>query len=253
MKTTIKINIFLLTVFVFCFACVLLTGSNKALFMRINSFSEFTGRFIWSSLTFLGDSLPVCALMLLFIRKRPDLVWSGILATIIATVIVNILKSYFNLPRPPSVIDNDLINIIGPVIHSRAFPSGHAVTIFTLSGIVIFYLRSVYLQLSMFILALLVGISRIVVGVHWPSDILAGAAIGILCAMSGLTIVYKMGWKRNKILQLTVGLLLILADLYLMFFYDCKYKQAIYLQTIFAMSVMIFGIREYYLLLTESK
>jgi membrane-associated phospholipid phosphatase len=253
MKSSYRINLILSFIFLFIFACVLLTGTNKALFTDINSFSKYTSSFIWSNLTFLGDALPAVVVMLLLIRKMPEAVWSGIVATIIATILVNVLKSYFSLPRPPAVIDKDIINIIGPAISSHSFPSGHTVTIFTLTGIAIFYFRSLSLRFFMVILAMLVGASRIVVGVHWPLDVLAGATIGILCAVTGVYIVTKLGWERQRYVQLTVGFLLILADLYLLFIYDCRYDQAISLQIVFALVVLVAGVREYYLLLKDTE
>jgi membrane-associated phospholipid phosphatase len=190
--------------------------------------------------------------MLLFIRKKPDLLWSGLLAAIIATIIINLLKHSFNLPRPPSFFEKSEINIIGQAIYSHSFPSGHTATIFTLAGILIFYFRSNYYRFSILILAFFTGLSRIAVGVHWPTDVIAGAGIGILSAISGVFIVSESGWNRNKPVQLTIGLILILCDLYLLVLYDCKYTQALYFKRIIAMAVLIVGIKEYYFLLKET-
>ena len=131
------------------------------------------------NLTFMGDSLVACSIMLLFIRKRPDLVWAGIISSIIATLVVNLVKSFYNIPRPPAIIEMSLINIIGPTLLAHSFPSGHTVTIFTLAGILIFNFKSFPVRLSFILLAILVGFSRIAVGAHWPADVLAGAALGI--------------------------------------------------------------------------
>jgi membrane-associated phospholipid phosphatase len=248
MESPYKINLGLFIIFSVCFVCVLLTGINTPLFIDINTLAKHSDSFIWSNLTFLGDALPACAIMLLVIRKRPDLVWSGILSTLIATLIVNLFKFYFNSPRPPSVIDSNLINIIGPAIYSHSFPSGHTVTIFTFTGIVMFYFRTMFLRIMVVILALFIGFSRIAVGVHWPADVLAGAAIGILCAVTGVYFIEKWGWKSNKPVQLITGSLLILSNLYLLFIYDCRYKEAVYLQSLFALTVLIIGMREYILL-----
>ena len=249
MKSAYKINLLLVIVFLLCFEFVLLTGMNKALFLGINSLGSNINPFIWANLTFLGDTMTACAIMLLFIRKRPDLIWSGIIATLIATLIVNIIKSYFDIPRPPATIDRNLIFIVGPSLYRHSFPSGHTVTIFALTGILMFYFRSLLSRLGMILLAFLVGISRIAVGVHWPADVLAGAALGIVCATTGVFIVTKLGWNMNKTVQLITGFLLILLDLDLMIFYDSKYEQAIYLQSFIAFTVLVAGIREYYLLL----
>jgi membrane-associated phospholipid phosphatase len=248
MKSPYRFNLILSSVFLLGLAFVILSGLNKPLFIAVNSFGQHFYSFIWENLTFLGDTLSACAIMVLFIRKRPDLIWSGILATLMATLIVNIIKSYFDIPRPPVIIDKDLISVIGPALSRHSFPSGHTVTIFALAGVLVFYFRTIFSSISIILLALMVGISRIAVGVHWPEDVLAGAALGILCATTGVYLVTKLGWNRNKTLQLIVGFLLIISIIYLLIFYDCKYEQAIYLQVIFALTLLGAGTREYYLL-----
>jgi len=253
MRSPYKINLALFVTFILCMTIVLLTGINKNLFLYINSAASQSNPFIWANITFLGDTLPACLMMLLFIRKKPDLVWSAILATIIATVVVNILKYYITSPRPPSVLDKELINIIGPAIYSHSFPSGHTVTIFTFAGLLIFYFRSMVARVAIVILAILIGISRIAVGVHWPADVLGGAALGIFFAIAGFWIISKLGWGRNKSAQLVVGFILILCGFYLLFFYDCKYEQAYYLQIIFAFAVLTVGLREYYYLILDGQ
>lgn len=252
MHPSYRFNLILLILFLFCFVCVLLTGTDRSLFICINSLSKYTGTFIWSNLTFLGDALPAVVVMLLLIRKKPEAVWSGIVATIIATLFVHVLKSYFSLSRPPAIIDKDIINIIGPAISSHSFPSGHTVTVFTLAGIVIFYFRSQLLRFFIVFLTMLVGVSRIVVGVHWPSDVLAGAVIGILCAVAGVYIVTRLGWNKTRNGQVVLGGLLILTNLYLLLIYNCGYEQAIFFQRFFALVVLFAGSREYYLLLKDN-
>jgi hypothetical protein len=145
-------------------------------------------------------------------------------------------------------IDKDLINIIGPALYAHSFPSGHTVTIFTFAGLLIYRYRSVFFRIAIIILAILVGISRIAVGAHWPTDVIAGAAIGILCSMAGVFIVTMPGWKSNRNGQVILGGLLILTNMYLLLIYNCGYGQAIYFQRFFALTVLVAGSREYYLL-----
>jgi membrane-associated phospholipid phosphatase len=253
MATPYKINLTLFIIFMACFILVLNAGINKDLFITINSFAAHICPFIWANLTFMGDTMAACAILILFIRKRPDLVWSGIIAAIIGTLIVNMLKIYFNAPRPPAIIDKNIINIIGPALIGRSFPSGHTVTIFTLAGILMFFFRSLFVKLGLILIALLTGISRIAVGVHWPADVLAGAAIGCLCATIGVYSVTKLGWNRNRPLQIITGSVLVLSNFYLLVFYDCKYEQAIYLQYSLAFITLVAGIREYYLLIRNHR
>ena len=115
-----------------------------------------------------------------------------------------------------------------------------------------FYFRNTVVKLCTVLLALLVGISRIAVGVHWPEDIMVGAALGLLSAAAGVFIVSELGLKSKKSVQLIIAFILISLDLYLLFLYDSKYVQAICLQHIFASVILIAGIREFFLIWKET-
>ena len=89
------------------------------------------------------------------------------------------LKSGFDRPRP------DLVSH-GSMIYTSSFPSGHsmlsAVVYLTggalLAAVHISRSVQIYLIACSFLAPLLVGLSRIYLGVHWPSDVLAGWAAG---------------------------------------------------------------------------
>jgi len=70
-----------------------------------------------------------------------------------------------------------------------SFPSGHAAFFFAIATVVWFHNRR--LGNYFYIGAILMGLGRIFVGVHWPSDILAGATIGILTGL-----VTHRFWRR---------------------------------------------------------
>jgi undecaprenyl-diphosphatase len=64
------------------------------------------------------------------------------------------------------------------VVHSSSFPAGHAATAF--AGAVLLSLLAPRLAPAFLALATLIGLSRIYDGVHYPTDVLAGAALGAL-------------------------------------------------------------------------
>lgn len=90
------------------------------------------------------------------------------------------LKQFFERPRPDLVEQLD-------VIHTASFPSGHAmvgaVTYLTLGALLIRYAKTpaetVYVTFVAGFIAALVGFTRVYLGVHWPSDVLAGWALGL--------------------------------------------------------------------------
>jgi undecaprenyl-diphosphatase len=75
---------------------------------------------------------------------------------------------------------------LGPFHHARAaassFPSGHTVGAFALAGVLLFRSQSIALRIAAVILAAAVGVSRVLAFRHWPSDVVASAAAGLIVA-----------------------------------------------------------------------
>ncbi len=102
------------------------------------------------------------------------LVCAGISRFVVGTIIRNL---WFR-PRP-FVVEN-FIPLIDQSAKEGAFPSGHALFYFALSTIIYSYNKTA--GILFYIASFLIVLARVFVGVHWPSDILAGALIGILVA-----------------------------------------------------------------------
>lgn len=117
----------------------------------------------------------VYALVWAVVRKE----WSVPVAVGVANVLSHFLKKVFEHPRPDSSIH---------LVEETNFslPSGHAVGAAAFAVACGFFLRTLWKTL-LALLALMVGISRLYVGVHWPSDVLVGWAIGALVALVVVT------------------------------------------------------------------
>ncbi|MBI4085174.1 MAG: phosphatase PAP2 family protein [Candidatus Liptonbacteria bacterium] len=92
-------------------------------------------------------------------------------------LITEIINFFYYSPRPLETLSfQALISESG-----SSMPSGHAALFFALSLII--YIWNRRWGIWYFILSLIIGLARIFVGVHWPLDIVAGAAIGIVSAL----------------------------------------------------------------------
>lgn len=121
------------------------------------------------------------------------------LATISGAVLSSLLKLGFDRPRP------DLIPHLTHV-YSASFPSGHAMvsavvylTLGTLlTRIVSGFWAKVFIMAVVVLLTGLIGISRLYLGVHWPSDVLAGWAAGAGWALMWWTVANIINLENGK-------------------------------------------------------
>ena len=68
-----------------------------------------------------------------------------------------------------------------------SFPSGHTAAAFVFANIVVAFFPS--LSIPLYLFATLVGLSRVMLGVHYPGDILAGMVLGLACSWAALALV----------------------------------------------------------------
>lgn len=121
------------------------------------------------------------------------------LSNIIASIITQLLKqTVFNdVVRPKKFFEGiqDLYFVPGVENHLYySFPSGHATCAFSLYFALALLVKNKTLELSLFIVALLVGYSRIYLSQHFFEDVYAGSLIGICTTF----VVYYFIQKRNR-------------------------------------------------------
>ena len=127
----------------------------------------------------------VAAAGFLVLQRKRHLALYLVAAVAGGTIASLVLKWGFDRPRPDLVAH-------GQVVYTSSFPSGHsmlsAIAFLTLgallaSGQTNLGLRGYLMGLAVF-LTLIVGVSRVYLGVHWPTDVLAGWAAGAAWALS---------------------------------------------------------------------
>ena len=128
--------------------------------------------------TFLGGWLWLIVSAWIFVVGPLRVLFSLLLAMGLQIVAYFAIKQTFSRQRPFAIF-KEVSCIVHP-LDRYSFPSGHAAAAFVLLGTVgVFYS---HMFLPFLLLAILIAFSRIYVGVHYPSDVLAGALLGILCA-----------------------------------------------------------------------
>jgi membrane-associated phospholipid phosphatase len=96
---------------------------------------------------------------------------------VISTGLTELLKKTINRERPGDGYQDEVF--VNGVVHGESFPSGHTSLAFATAMTVSLDYRHWYIVVPAFLWAGSVGYSRMYLGKHYPSDVLAGAAIGI--------------------------------------------------------------------------
>jgi len=120
----------------------------------------------------------------LFLARKPGVAWLMLIAVLGGLALNNLLKFVFARPRP------DIVSH-APRVFTTSFPSGHAtlsaITYLTIAVLLARAYPSPILDLYFVLLAafltMLIGVSRIYLGVHFPTDILGGWCIGTAWAI----------------------------------------------------------------------
>ena len=115
------------------------------------------------------------AVIAVFVLRKPLVFPLVVIAYFATAALSDGIKLAVDRPRP---VDDPLV----PVPTSGSFPSGHAATSFACAATLAIFLprRAAVL----YVLAALIAYSRVYVGVHYPLDVIAGAALGLLVATS---------------------------------------------------------------------
>ncbi len=146
-------------------------------------------------ITILGDGkfiLALAILLILITRKPRKLAGVLLLAGLgVSRFVVHFLKDFFARPRPFVTLENVSLLVTG-LDKGHSFPSGHAVVAFMAAVILASYFSSGYI---FFLIAIAVCFSRVYIGVHYVSDVIAGAILGSLI---GYALVYAAKKLRRE-------------------------------------------------------
>lgn len=100
----------------------------------------------------------------------------GVIGSTITWFIGNLIKNFFYFPRPFNP------EPLAGYLSDGSFPSTHTAGAFLFATTI--FLHNKTIGLVMFVLALLVGVGRVLGGVHRPIDVLGGAVLGISVALT---------------------------------------------------------------------
>lgn len=144
----------------------------------------------------LGAVWIVMAIALL-LDKSYRMVGSMVLITlIISTIIGEVMVKHLVRRSRPCIAKNDIrLLITKPTSYS--FPSGHTLSSFAVAGVLSTYFTEY--RLIFIGIALLIALSRMYLYVHYPTDVIAGIILGLLCSKL-VFIIFEQGYFQKFII-----------------------------------------------------
>lgn len=128
-------------------------------------------------------------------KGHRELAFDLLILLVVVILVSEALKYAIDRPRPCDVL------LVNPPNACAAegdpsFPSGHTSRIFAVAALLSLTFRW-SVRFGSFGVAILTGLSRIYLGVHWPSDVLAGAVLGIVLAVVLALFARKVAFYRR--------------------------------------------------------
>lgn len=203
MKNKFKQKIIILSC-IFIIWTILVITNNLTLFddkiyQFIISFQNDTLTNIMKVITSLANPLTIVSLCLISLLS---LIWKY--KASIYLIIVTIITTLFNFLTKNIVLRTrpNHLRLIEETGYS--FPSGHAMGSIAFYGFIIFLLSKskinknlkIFLSVIIGLTIFLIGISRIYIGVHYPSDIIGGFLLGYIILISSIEFLTKKGYLK---------------------------------------------------------
>lgn len=158
---------------------------EKALKTVYNTPKLKTSLLLISHTSVILSSIILLRIILLLWTREPLAIPEIILTLGIPFVIVSLLRYFINAPRPYELYD--FFEAPPKSKRGRSFPSRHAYSAFAI-GTVSFFILPWWVGLILIIAAAGLCIARVLLGIHFIRDVLAGAISGVAAALIGALI-----------------------------------------------------------------
>lgn len=133
---------------------------------------------IMPMISFIGGFIFNISLILILFFSRSKIIYTLVMSIVVSVISSHLLKRIISRNRPFETIEK--IELIGKEWKDKSFPSAHTAAAFSNAFVLSFYFAN--FTIIFYILATSVALSRIYMGVHYPTDILGGAIVGLTVA-----------------------------------------------------------------------
>lgn len=139
----------------------------------------------------------IIALLIEAARRHWACFMSSVLGVGIAWGFSQLISLAINRPRPFVAMSDQIIPLIKHNVDS-SFPSDHTVAAFAIATLLSMFFNRWWITVILYLLAISVGLSRIAAGVHYPTDVIAGAVLAILVCYFWFKNIYKIDEEMER-------------------------------------------------------
>ena len=165
------------------------------LWIQDNLRSEYLTTFMYHITSIGSVILAMIALYFIIKGSRSEkvagiAVWASCVLEVL--VVNGILKNLIARPRP--FVTYDEVVPLANILSEHSFPSGHTALVFSMAFVIYKLFPAIYGKTAI-VIACLVGFSRVYLGVHYPSDVIAGIIVGWFVSL--VTVYVKNQYKKS--------------------------------------------------------
>jgi membrane-associated phospholipid phosphatase len=176
----------ILTLFFFLMGGLVSLFVNQIeIIQKINQYNSPFFDFFFQYFTYLGDGM-ICIILIIVFMKNKAFRFNFAISSLLILIVSSVLKMiiFKDSMRPITFFENNLsqIHTIPSVLifSKYSFPSGHTMVAFGMASLLSTFFKDKIFGFIFFVLALLVGFSRIYLFQHFLIDVIFGAIIGLL-------------------------------------------------------------------------
>lgn len=152
--------------------------------------------FLFQLITICGEQIVIILIIGIIYWTLDKRLGEYIAYSVLASVLLNsTIKDIFKMKRP--IGEEGIRTLREQTATGYSFPSGHTQSASSFYGAIAIYLRKRVMYIIATIMIILIGFSRLYLGVHYPKDVIVGGVLGVLTSL----VCYKLYNKfQNKML-----------------------------------------------------
>jgi membrane-associated phospholipid phosphatase len=167
-------------------------SANESLFHAINGLGPLAPA-LWSGLSVAGLALAAWIYLTAFAEDTPERAAQLLWVVVVGGLVASLIKHHVPSPRPFLALGAGHLGVIGVPLSAGSMPSGHSAMAFAMLAVLAAekrrfdersavggFLASGPGLACVALLAVLIALSRLAVGAHWPADAFVGGGLGLV-------------------------------------------------------------------------